>query len=98
MEEVIQLDLHRPYLPIRDILLEPEGEISVKPRRRKNKSGSGQRPWSTGKRSLYQDVHVLGLAMRAGEVGQEVLGERCRHKSSPPRTNAPSKRMFQNLP
>jgi hypothetical protein len=28
----------------------------------------------------YQDVQVLGVAVRADEVGQEVLGERCRDK------------------
>lgn len=43
MEQVIQLDLNRPGLPVSHIL---------------------------------QDVQVLGLAVRAGEVGQEVLGER----------------------
>jgi predicted nucleic acid-binding Zn ribbon protein len=36
------------------------------------------RRWNKGQEVIsYQDVLVLGLAVRAGEVGEEVLGERC---------------------
>jgi len=51
----------------------------------------------TGKRRDhgYQDVQVLGLAVRAGEVGQEVLGERCRHTNQTPRTDAPSENVLE---
>ena len=41
MEHVIQLDLDRAYLPVRDILLQPDREISVKLRGKKNRSGKG---------------------------------------------------------
>jgi hypothetical protein len=40
----------------------------------------------------YQDVQVLGLAVGAGEIGEEVLGERCRHK---PETSAPSRNVLE---
>jgi hypothetical protein len=40
------------------------------------------RRWNKGQEVIsYQDVLVLGLAVRAGEVGEEVLGERCRGRN-----------------
>jgi hypothetical protein len=83
MDQVVQLDLHRSDLPVRDILLESK----------RNQCGIEKKmdldgTWGEEKRSRYQDVQVLGLAMGPGEIGEEVLGERCRYK---PKTNVPSR-------
>jgi len=54
MEHVIQLDLDRAYLPVRDILLQPDREISVKLRGKKTDleratlEHTGKRSWLPG--------------------------------------------------
>lgn len=82
VEQVVQLDLDRADLPVRDILLElghnkrtVNSVITVTNRWKIKKFRSSIGRTRGG--DHYEDVEVLGLGARAGEVGEEVLGERC---------------------